>query len=136
MVVDPKTAAGMSERNGERYYFCSTMCKERFDSDAQGASEQTGLHVESNGAGAQTSCRAADVSVAPEDRAAHGVSAEEAREQSYRKLMRKFLFAAIVSLPLLLLMSAEFIPSWREALMPWHRVIGIVAAIVTLPVLA
>jgi len=136
MVVDPETAAGVSERDGERYYFCSPMCKERFDAEAQGAGAQTGRHVESNGVAAQTSCCAADVSVAPEDHAAHGVSAEETQEQAYRTLMRKFSFAAIVSLPLLALMFAEFIPSLRDTLMPWHRMIGVVAAIVTLPVLA
>jgi len=36
----------------------------------------------------------------------------------------------------MLLMVAEFIPSWREALMSYHRSIGIVAALITLPVLA
>jgi P-type Cu+ transporter len=136
MVIDPETAAGVSERNGERYYFCSPICKERLDAEAQEASAQTGHHVERNEITAQTGCCAADVSIAPEDHAAHGMSAEEAQERSYRTLMRKFLFAAIVSLPLLALMFAEFIPSLRETLMPWHRVIGIAAAVVTFPVLA
>jgi len=31
---------------------------------------------------------------------------------------------------------ADFIPTWLEALMPWHRTIGIVSAILTFPVLA
>ena len=84
----------------------------------------------------KTSCCATEVSVATKGHAAHDTSAEEAQEQAYRTLMRKFLFAAIVSLPLLALMFAEFVTPWREMLMPWHRVIGIVAAIVTLPVLA
>jgi Cu+-exporting ATPase len=34
------------------------------------------------------------------------------------------------------MMFAEFVPSWREALMHWHREIGIAASILTLPVLA
>ncbi|HKS28110.1 MAG TPA: hypothetical protein VJS44_09835, partial [Pyrinomonadaceae bacterium] len=65
----------------------------------------------------------------------HEKSAEESQAESYRVMMRKFWFAAIVGLPLLLLMFADFIPSWREALMPWHQEIGIAAALLTLPVL-
>jgi Cu+-exporting ATPase len=64
------------------------------------------------------------------------VGAEEAQEQSYRTMMRKFWLAAAVGLPLLLLMFAEFVPAWGHALMPYHRIIGIVSAVVTLPVLA
>ncbi len=135
MAVDPQTAAGVSERNGERYYFCSTMCKERFDAEAQGAGAQTGRQ-ERDVAAAQASCCSDNVSIVTEDHAARDVSAEEAQERSYRTLMRKFLFAAIVSFPLLALMFAEFMPALREALMPWHRVIGIAAAFVTFPVLA
>jgi len=35
MAVDPTRAAGRSERNGKTYYFCSTACKERFDSQGR-----------------------------------------------------------------------------------------------------
>lgn len=66
----------------------------------------------------------------------HERDAEVAQERAYRTMMRKFWFAAAVSVPLILLMFAEFSPSWSEALMPYHRTIGIVAAVVTLPVLA
>jgi YHS domain-containing protein len=31
MEVEAATAAGQSEKNGQKYYFCSTHCKERFD---------------------------------------------------------------------------------------------------------
>ena len=31
MTVDPARAAGVSERDGVRYYFCSPGCKQRFD---------------------------------------------------------------------------------------------------------
>ena len=73
---------------------------------------------------------------AHEEHGHHAVSAEEAQEQSYRTMMRKFWFAAAVGVPLLLLMFAEFVPSWQHALMPYHRLIGVVSAVVTLPVLA
>ncbi len=51
-------------------------------------------------------------------------------------MMKKFWFASGVGVPLLLLMLAEFVPAWREALMPYHRPIGIASAVLTLPVLA
>jgi Cu+-exporting ATPase len=31
MQVEPNKAAGKSEHNGKTYYFCSQMCKTRFD---------------------------------------------------------------------------------------------------------
>ena len=31
MTVDPARAAGTSERDGVRYYFCSPGCKQKFD---------------------------------------------------------------------------------------------------------
>ena len=64
-----------------------------------------------------------------------GESVEESQQASYRSMMRKFWFATAVGLPLLFLMFAEFVPSWREALMRWHQEIGIAAAMLTLPVL-
>jgi YHS domain-containing protein len=29
----PEQAAGMTERSGQTYYFCTTACKQRFDQD-------------------------------------------------------------------------------------------------------
>lgn len=33
MEIDPATAAGQSEYQGQTYYFCSAGCKQKFDSD-------------------------------------------------------------------------------------------------------
>lgn len=33
MDVDPKTAAGQSEYQGQMYYFCSVGCKKAFDKE-------------------------------------------------------------------------------------------------------
>lgn len=50
MDVDPKTAAGKSEYNGQTYYFCSPGCKKAFDKEpqkyvkAQGHSAEHGQH--------------------------------------------------------------------------------------------
>jgi len=45
MNIDPPTAAGKSEYNGQTYYFCSLGCKKSFDKDpekylSQGGHEQ------------------------------------------------------------------------------------------------
>jgi P-type Cu+ transporter len=159
MTVDPAKAAGTSERDGVRYYFCSPGCKEKFDAGA-GAGDAT----------ARASCCGGGVAAAPvrltaagdAGAAAHehysaghghpdvaaprsaarveahdaGAEAEAAQAESYRTMMRKFWFATAVGVPLLLLMFAEFVPSWSHALMPYHRLIGIASAVLTLPVLA
>jgi Cu+-exporting ATPase len=61
---------------------------------------------------------------------------EHAQALSYRTMLRKFWFAAGVGLPLVLLMFAEFVPAWSAALMPHHRLVGSLSALLTLPVLA
>jgi Cu+-exporting ATPase len=142
MTVDPARAAGASERDGETYYFCCNMCKEKFDAQTPGASSaltQIGRRGAGVAAGATAHPHHAPTKVIIRESGSadeHGSDAEEAQEQSYRAMMRKFWFAAAVGVPLLLLMFAEFIPSWREALMPYHRSIGILSALLTLPVLA
>src|SRR5205085_8335858 len=60
----------------------------------------------------------------------------EAQAQEYRTMMRKFWFAAIVGVPVLLTMLIEYVPSLREATMHWHQVIGIASAVLTFLVLA
>jgi P-type Cu+ transporter len=35
MTVDEKKAAGKSDYKGTTYYFCSTMCKTKFDQNPQ-----------------------------------------------------------------------------------------------------
>ncbi|HEY4688577.1 MAG TPA: YHS domain-containing protein [Anaerolineae bacterium] len=35
MEVDPKTAAGKTEYQGQTYYFCSPGCKKAFDKDPE-----------------------------------------------------------------------------------------------------
>jgi Cu+-exporting ATPase len=153
MEVEPATAAGMSVRDGRTYYFCSTGCKQRFDdqTNAPGtliqlsrskATHALHMHEGIHEAGMhEAGMHEAGMSHGAEH--AHHTRVEtreqdleESQAQSYRTMMRKFWFAAAVGLPLLLLMLAEFVASWREALMPYHRVIGVVSALVTLPVLA
>lgn len=161
MTVDPDHAAGRSERDGKAYYFCSPGCKKRFDAEGVVSGQSQNGVALAEAPPAQASCcggsaGSANVQIVTLGRAAataeaheaahdhakphhvteHDDGVEESQQASYRTMMRKFRFAAIVSLPLLFLMFAEFVPSWREALMPWHQSIGIVSALLTLPVLA
>jgi Cu+-exporting ATPase len=123
MTVSPANAAGVSERGGVRYYFCSSGCKAKFDADHHPASHAHHEMVAPHDAG-RDSIRDA------------GVNAEEAQAESYRTMMRKFRFAAAVGVPLLILMFAELVPSLGEALIPYHRLLGVASALLTLPVLA
>jgi len=48
MDVDPKTAAGKSEYQGQTYYFCSSGCKKSFDKEPEKyvkAAGQAGGHA-------------------------------------------------------------------------------------------
>lgn len=119
MSVNPAQAAAVSERNGQRYYFCSPACKARFDEQTQ----------------AEVTAPATDVSHGHEEARTDRAASADQQMQGYRELMRKFWFAAAVSIPVLFLMLTELIPSWREATMPWHTTIGLLSAAITLPVL-
>ncbi|MBA2732314.1 MAG: heavy metal translocating P-type ATPase, partial [Acidobacteria bacterium] len=140
MTVNSENAAGVSERDGETYYFCSTGCKAKFDAGTRGQSNliQIGSSSRNDSEAHPDHHQHATKSVdkAPERAASHSVDMEEAQEQSYRTLMRKFWFAAAIAVPLLLLMFAEFVPALRDTLMHYHRAVGIISALFTLPVLA
>jgi Cu+-exporting ATPase len=155
MTVDPARAAGTSVRDGVRYYFCAPMCKQKFDAAGETVVQESccgggvaDAPVQLSPAPVQltatrkSSAAPAHPTQVRHAQAGHGhagsqaLSAEEAQAESYRAMMRKFWFAAAVGLPLLLLMFAEFVPSWRHTLMPYHRLIGFVSAAMTLPVLA
>lgn len=58
-----------------------------------------------------------------------------AREREYRTLMRKFWFAAIVSIPILLTSYPEFVPFLRDLPRTTLRLIWAVDAVLALPVL-
>lgn len=48
MTVEPASAAGSSEYSGETYYFCSSSCKRKFDSDPKqfaGSAKRAGLSL-------------------------------------------------------------------------------------------
>ncbi len=58
------------------------------------------------------------------------------QEKAYQDTMRKFWFAAVIAVPMLLFSVPDYIPALRAATMAWHSAIGITAALLSLPVLA
>jgi Cu+-exporting ATPase len=61
---------------------------------------------------------------------------EAEHDREYRSLFRKFLFAAIISLPVLITAYPQFIPFVRDWSMATLRLAWLAAATLTLPVLA
>ena len=146
MTVDPASAAGHTERRGRDYFFCSAGCQQAFDADPEKFNAGDG--EAKAGAGVVTMSDAVSHpkmchTVADTGHEVHhqqstqvdSGSREAAQAREYRTLMRKFWVATAVGVPLLLLMFVEFVPEWRDALMHYHRQIGIAAALITLPAL-
>lgn len=50
MTADPGRAAGVSERDGVAYYFCSPGCKEKFDAGSASVEAQTRAGCRGGGA--------------------------------------------------------------------------------------
>ena len=111
MSVDPASAAESRIRDRTEYHFCSSGCATRFDASAEGGSTAATVDRE-----------------------------EEARQQEYRTLMRKFWVSAFVSVPVVLLSYPWLFPglkdvSWlargSDGLLWTWRVLGLI----TLPIL-
>jgi Cu+-exporting ATPase len=64
--------------------------------------------------------------------------AEQDQAQEYRTLLRKFWFAAIISLPVIVFSYPEFVPGLREWLVPGsdaRRIVWALLGVLTLPVM-
>ncbi|HEY3455487.1 MAG TPA: heavy metal translocating P-type ATPase, partial [Bryobacteraceae bacterium] len=112
MTVDPSNAAGKSELDGNTYYFCSLGCKRKFDNNRMqpepepaaapaGVEYTCPMHPEivRSKPGACPIC-----GMALEPRHA---SMEEDRSE-LRDMTRRFWISAVLTLPLLILMFADF----------------------------
>src|SRR5947209_7030338 len=156
MMIDPATAAGTSERDDTTYYFCSLGCKAKFDAATQAHTDAPAMGSCCGGETTDEAQIPAPIKIAPVNinapshrhAAAHATSTgaqaapapsdaqAAAQEREYRRMMRKFWFAAAIAMPVLLAMLVDIIPAWHEATMRWHQLIGLATAIITLPVLA
>ena len=108
MTVDPSKAAGQSELDGKTYYFCSLGCKKKFDNNRMQrepqpvAAEYTcpmHLEVVRSKPGACPIC-----GMALEPR--HAAMEEDRSE--LRDMTHRFWISAALTLPLLILMFADF----------------------------
>lgn len=127
MKVRPDSPGGHSERDGVVYYFCSTGCKQRFDADpgrylsaaASGAREPALLQTAPSSLtrrprpAAEQDSGAVDDAVLVEavkeagccgpTRPEDETPEDTAEEAEYRRLLRRFVVAAVLSLPVLVI---------------------------------
>ncbi|MFY9610564.1 MAG: heavy metal translocating P-type ATPase [Blastocatellia bacterium] len=145
MKVRPDSSAGHSERDGVVYYFCSTGCKQKFDADPRrylnaatsGAAEPATLpiapssltlrahHAVEHDPGAVED---SDLVEAEKDTGCCGpagpelyaTSEDAAQDAEYRELFRRFVVAAVLSFPVLVIaMSHERIAALNFGGVNW-----------------
>lgn len=158
MPVQPEQAAARREHMGQIFYFCSTHCAATFDADPHRYAHQEGVaaaqhtvHHEHIGSDPQDSthrdcCGGNDVvDVVPAKPAVDEEDADTetvAHRREYQSLMRKFWFAAIISIPVILVAypnltwiyaPAWFLPEVSEGLV---RLLFVLSGVITLPVMA
>lgn len=155
MPVQPEQAAARREHMGQIFYFCSAHCAATFDADPHRYAHQEGVaaaqhtvHHEHIGSDPQDStdrdcCGGNDV--VPAKPAADEEDADTetvAHRREYQSLMRKFWFAAIISIPVILVAypnltwiyaPAWFLPEVSEGLV---RLLFVLSGVITLPVMA
>ena len=146
MMVDPKTAKWSIERDGEKIYFCSERCREKFRADparhANGASEHQ-AHVDANStakAAKDAPAKATDLveytcpmhpeivqlgpgacpkcGMALEPRE---VQANEGEDPELADMRRRFAVSATLAVPTLLLAMGEmfFVDALHGSWLPW-----------------
>ncbi len=158
MPVQPEQAAARREHMGQIFYFCSAHCAATFDAEPHRYAHQEGVaaaqhtvHHEHIGSDPQDSthrdcCGGNDVvDVVPAKPAVDEEDADTetvAHRREYQSLMRKFWFAAIISIPVILVAypnltwiyaPAWFLPEVSEGLV---RLLFVLSGVITLPVMA
>ena len=128
MTVDPAEAAGSSDYKGQTIYFCSPMCKKRFDANPEafmrpeesrrgGGSPQNDqriytcpMHpqVRQTGPG---SCPICGMALEPET-----IVAEEERNPELEDMTRRFWVSTALTIPLVILAMARHVPAAHNIL--------------------
>ncbi len=127
MKVRPDSPAGQSERDGVVYYFCSTGCKQKFDADpgrylnaaASGPPVPATLQFAPSSLTVRTqpavehdpgAVRDSSLAEAVKEAGCCGpawpadeTSEDTAQDSEYRELLRRFLVAAVLSFPVLVI---------------------------------
>ncbi|HEX6303243.1 MAG TPA: YHS domain-containing protein, partial [Anaerolineales bacterium] len=135
MEIDPQSAGARREHMGQSFAFCSQQCVDQFDADPHKYAHQSvSAPAEKVPAGYHAVKPVEKEESVDEETAAH--------QREYSSLMRKFWFAAAVSLPVMLVAYPElpwlYLPNMfvAEASETLIRLLFILSGIVTLPVMA
>lgn len=151
MQIDPATAAQSRTEGDETVYFCSDSCAEQYDEQPPTLRHRK-RQMDGNGQANSAALKAATQSIGNEathppeqkDGAQKNEDVDEesvAHEREYKSLMRKFWFAAIISIPVMLVAYPElpwlylpnlFVAEASATLIWW---LFVLSGVVTLPVM-
>lgn len=135
MSVEPETAAGKHEYNGETYYFCSVGCLNKFKQnpekflsepravatgfpesaihDPQSTIEYTcPMHPEIVQIG-PGSCPKCGMALEPKE-----ISLDDAPDSEYTDMKRRFWISAVLTIPVFVLAMAEMLPNFHSYISP------------------
>jgi Cu+-exporting ATPase len=133
MKVSPETAAGQYEYKGEKYYFCSNRCLERFTAEPEkflskskdaGASRSTipdsrsqieytcPMHPEIVQLGPGT-CPICGMALEPKE-----ITLDEQPDPEFVDMKRRFWVSAVLTLPIFVLAMAEMLPGFQTLVSP------------------
>lgn len=136
MSVEPSAAVAERNFDGQRFYFCSDGCTREFDANPAAYTDQSlkNHHDQPSQAVAPLTTGVPAEAMEDEETAAH--------QREYKSLMRKFWFATLVSIPVLLVAYPElpwlYLPNLFTSEVSEGLIRGLFAlsGLVTLPVMA
>lgn len=141
MDVEVQSATATRQSNGQELYFCSQSCAEEFDREPRKYLTNDGK-IHSSDAELGMSADSCDSSLAQEQVQEPADDETAAHKREYQNLMRKFWFAAAISIPVMLVAYPElpwfylpnlFVDEVPESLILW---LFALSGLVTLPVMA
>jgi Cu+-exporting ATPase len=141
MEVEPATAAGSTEHQGQKYYFCSTHCLEKFRADPQrylgerpapaapapaGTIYTCPMHPEIR-QDHPGSCPKCGMALEPET-----ITAEEGPNPEYLDMRRRFWVGLVLGLPVFIIAMSSMLPG--NPLHPYMGVLNWVQLVLSTPV--
>jgi P-type Cu+ transporter len=140
MEMEPAEAAATRSAGGETVYFCAERCAATYDRQHARKAEAPARGTAAPGTAAVITGGTSAADPAPaESASASPVDAEERdRQHEYAVLLRKFWFAAVVSLPVIVFSYPQFIPGVRDWLTMGsdaRRLVWALLGVITLPVM-
>ena len=121
MLVSPETAAGEFEHGGEKYYFCSTGCREKFAANPQKYLEPTSadelptdveytcpMHPEIVQIG-PGSCPVCGMALEPKE-----ITLDDAPDPEFVDMKRRFWISAVLTIPVFVLAMGAMLPNFHN----------------------